>query len=404
MSTKVVAWLWLLVVLVGRPAGAQDAWLPARSWDPGNRTVLERWLADVAARPASPRKVAVFDCDNTLIFHDCGEATLRFQVDHLRFKLTPADLAGLLTVDTVTALASGEALADVRADIVAAYGRLWPRILAGEAEQARGSEDHQDFRAKLMWFYDASDATPQLGPEYAYPLVARLLAGFTAAEVAALARDAMAMALAEAPGKGEWTSATPGVIGVRKGGFYTGLRAQPEMIDLVTALGRAGVEAFVASASPEAVVEAALAELGYPFDAAHVFGIRTVGDAEGRLATRVVPGSEYPFTYRPGKVELIRKFIQAEPLLVAGDTFTDYEMLVAFAGTEVRLFVNRNKAKNELVPLYRDGLEAGDRAPAPGRPRVVLQGRDEPKGGFRPGLTTIPLGATEPRVIELPPR
>lgn len=392
----------LLVSWLASPLPADEPRLPARGWEPANHALLERWLGQVAARPQgqdAARKVAVFDFDNTLIFHDCGEATFRHQLAALRFRVTPQQLGELIPAahGEVTALRDGTPLADVREDLLTAYAQLWPRIAAGEQEAVRESEAARDLRAKMLWFYDEAYDTPGIGARYAYPLLARLLAGFTPEEVGGLARAAVDMARAEEPGRGSWESATPGKVGRRTHGFYRGLRAQAEMIDLVRALTAAGVECYVVSASAEPIVEATAAHLGYPFDPARVFGIRVAQDEQGRLTTRDVEG--YPLTWRQGKVDLIRQELRAEPLLVAGDTFTDYEMLVAFPTTEVRLLINRNKCQDELAPLYRDGAAAGARAPAAGRPRVLLQGRDEPQGRFRPHLLTIPLGETEPRTL-----
>lgn len=372
------------------------------NWDPTNRAVLERWLEDVAKRPAKPRKVAAFDFDNTCIFHDCGEATFRFQLDQLRFRLTPAQMGEVLPTEWkgVTALRAGESLADVRADILAAYEQLWPQLQMGELDAARGTDAHKDFRVKLLWLYDEAYATPGIGADWAYPVLGRFLAGHTYDEVKGLAREAVRAALAEEPGRGAWESATPGKTGARKHGFLTGLRPQPEMIDLIEALKKAGVESFVVSASVEPIVEGTCFELGYPLDDAHVFGIRIALDAQDRLTLQEMDRAEYPLTYRPGKVELIKKLIGAEPLLVAGDTFTDYEMLTGFPATEVALFINRNQVRGELAALYKEGLAGGERVPGPGKRRVILQGRDEPEGRFRQGLLTVPLGEKAPRPIE----
>lgn len=397
---QLAATLLLMTLLAPRPLLAEDPpRLEPLGWEPTNRAVLERWLAQVALREG--RRVAVFDFDNTLIFHDCGEATFRYQLTELQLRVTPEQLGALIPSEIcgVKALADGTSLADVRADLLDAYGQLWPWIEKGEQAGVKDSDPARDLRAKLLWFYDAAYETPRIGALYAYPLLARLLAGYTPEEAGALARAGVDMARAEEPAQDSWTSATPGRIGMRTHGFYRGLRAQEEMIELVRALQGVGVEPFVVSASAEPIVEATAKHLGYPFDAEHVFGIRMALDADGRITT--TSAADYPLTWRQGKVDLIRQEIKAEPLLVAGDTFTDYEMLVAFAATEVRLLINRNKPVEELEPLYRDGARAGQRAPAPGRPRVVLQGRDEPLGCFRPDLLTIPLGESTPRALVL---
>ena len=394
--------LILGLALAGAAAAQEGAGveLSERGWDPVNRRVLDRWLGEVAKREG--KRSAVFDFDNTCIFHDCGEATFRFQLDRLHFRITPAQLRELIPAEIqgVAKLRGGESIADVRADLLAAWEELFPRLELGERQQAMGSPAHRDFRARLLWLYEEANATPGIGATWSYPLLAQLLAGYTADEVGTLAVGALRTVEQEAPGKASWETATPGRSGARTVEFVTGIREQPEMIDLIRALQRVGVECWIVSASTEAVVEAVAAELRYPIDAEHIFGVRTVRDEKGVFTPRQVPLAEYPLTWRQGKVDVLRK-LGVEPLLVAGDTFTDVEMLTKFPATEVRLLVNRNQVRGELVALYQDGLTAGERAPAPGKPRVILQGRDEPQAKFRPGLLTIPLGEKEPKGIEV---
>ena len=112
-------------------------------------------------------------------------------------------------------------------------------------------------------------------------------------------------------------------------------------------------------------------ELGYPVPPAHVFGVRVEVAEDGLLTTAMPPAERYPLTYRQGKVDLIRLHIPGEPLLVAGDTFTDYEMLVGFERTEVVLLVNRNRG-GEIGALYREALGEDDGPPAPGERCLLL--------------------------------
>lgn len=57
-----------------------------------------------------------------------------------------------------------------------------------------------------------------------------------------------------------------------------------------------GVERYVISASTEWLVEGAAPLLGFPIDAAHIFGIRVRLDAGDRLS--IDDADAYPTTYR----------------------------------------------------------------------------------------------------------
>lgn len=94
----------------------------------------------------------------------------------------------------------------------------------------------------------------------------------------------------------------------------------PAQQRLIQALQGAGAEVWIVSASNQWIIEAAAPVMGVPVE--RVVGIR-VAVEDGKLTDRVVA----PVTYRQGKVEAIQKYIQQQPVLVAGDSMTDYEML-----------------------------------------------------------------------------
>jgi len=377
-----------------RPAEVTTSRLSADAgWAPANRETLERLLDSVARNDWETSPVAVFDWDNTCVYNDVGYATLRYQLDQMVFRFTPETLGEFLAeeVDGHGELASGVPLADARADIIDAFGELWPYVQNGNLDAARALPAHRDFRAKVGWFYTQLRATDGIGASYSLPWLLGWLSGFDEEEVSEIVSTALELAVAEPIGRETWTSVTAGSIGQREFTFSTGLRPQVEMRELMTAFQGVGVRTLVVSASGEPIVEAAARFFGFPVDAEDVFGIRLVVD-EGVITTRRPPASEYPVTYRQGKVEIIGSQSGIDPVFVAGDADTDFEMLTSFPGTAVRLVINRNKLDDEIGALYRAARDDPDE----GEPITLLQGRDENSGAFRPFQETIPLGAEEP--------
>jgi hypothetical protein len=250
-------------------------------WFPRNREVLNAWLLDVASRPGP--KVAVFDWDNTSMYSDIGVAVLLYQLDRLALRLSPEQLAAIVpsAVNGLDVLAGEILLPRLREDILDAYGALWPRICAGDVEGARALPEHQDFRAKMGFLYDASENTPGMGTAFAYPWLARWLAGFRPAEAELLAIDAARAALAEPPRMARWTSASAGRAGTVSYGYEAGLMPQPEMIELMGALGAAGVMVFVVSASQADLVRGVARHFGYPVPSEQVYGLRLEPDGDG---------------------------------------------------------------------------------------------------------------------------
>ncbi|MCL1979892.1 MAG: hypothetical protein FWG62_02315, partial [Proteobacteria bacterium] len=83
---------------------------------------------------------------------------------------------------------------------------------------------------------------------------------------------------------------------------------------------------------------------------------------------------DYPVTYREGKTEIIRRWIDARPVLVAGDADTDYEMLT-LPEVDIRLLLNRQQP-GLIASLYEDQ-------------QVLVQGLDLTTGRFRPARESI---------------
>ena len=58
--------------------------LESMGWARCNFRFLHRWLTEHHAK--NQPEVAVFDFDNTCIYHDIGEAVLRWQLEHKAFR------------------------------------------------------------------------------------------------------------------------------------------------------------------------------------------------------------------------------------------------------------------------------------------------------------------------------
>jgi hypothetical protein len=107
------------------------------------------------------------------------------------------------------------------------------------------------------------------------------------------------------------------------------------------------------------------------FPCRHVIGmeLKAAGDRFGRaLAPGLRPN------LGPGKVANIRKRLESDPVLVVGDSSNDYEMLVAFPGTRLRLVIDRRAAgKIGLLTRRARAEESG----------FLAQGVDPRRGEFR---------------------
>lgn len=94
----------------------------------------------------------------------------------------------------------------------------------------------------------------------------------------------------------------------------------PGQKQLIARLQQAGAAVWIVSASNQWMVEEGADYLGVPRD--KVVGVR-LEVADGLITPHIIP----PMTYRQGKVDAIVKYIGQQPVLVSGDSLTDYEML-----------------------------------------------------------------------------
>jgi len=342
----------------------------AENWLPENWVQISSRLTAIAAQSLTAKPVAVFDFDNTCIFRDVGQAVFRCQLQRLRYRLRPEQLAAVLP--RIEGDLAGRPMAAIIAAISNAYQRLWPLISANRTDQALQLPEYRLFVALLLWFVDKARRDDRLGPRYVLPFMAKLLAGFSVAEVRQMAVEVVLLTQAEPLVEETATYDAPEPIGRIAATYPLGLHAYPEMLALMQRLAQLDIVPYVISASTEWLVEGAAYLLGFPVHRDHIFGIRVRLDAEETLTVNDL--AAYPITFREGKAEIVNQWINATPVLAAGDADTDYEMLT-LPGVDIRLLLNRRQS-GLISSLYQD-------------PRILLQGLDLDTGCFRPSRESI---------------
>ena len=416
---RAFAALLLLTIATGCSSSSSSTQAPRTldrlNWSERNHGILNQLMTDHGRggryrNEAKPAYV-VLDWDSTTAQFDVEEAVLRFQANNLRYKLTKDQFRAILldSVNGVTRLSAAYGsilLADIHADLASDYTILYDGYAglggASPLETVVASPHFQDFFAKLLFLYEGYIGTPGIGADYAYPWVMYLLAGFTAPEVRALAKQAISHELGSELVKVALQSpaALPTRAGVVQCAYSSGLRVIPEMQDLISTFQANGVDVFVVSASFKPIVETfgALGNFGYSVAAANVVAMELATDASGVLLPEYKAG--WPKTFRQGKVDAIDQAIKVglgkdwDPLFAAGDSDGDYEMLTGFPGMKLSLVWNRVKG-GDIGKLSKQAVaEVGSSSP-----RYILQGRDENAGVSLPGQESILLGKTEPQLL-----
>jgi len=317
----------LLGVVAGcgaAPAPVEDGVLALHGgWTEENRArllevITTRGRRGAAYDPAHP-PVVLFDWDNTAMRGDVGDLAFSYALDH-------AALTGLPPAGGFAALAPfrPDLAADLDASCVPSAPGTFPshcrNLLARIALTGRDLRDHDAFTVPIGATYKPS-----------YALLSQLFVGLAHEEIAAIGRTALRRAF-EAP------------LGARTEVAETDVEAfariPRELRELVEILREEGFDLWVVSASHQALVEVAAAELGFPAD--HVIGMRPRRGADGRY----LAGFEAPFegaaspitTYDEGKRiwalrevfgirEALAEARAPAPVLAFGDADTDFAML-----------------------------------------------------------------------------
>lgn len=385
------------------------------NWSDNNFRVLNQLINDYGVGgkfyTKSKAPYVVLDWDQTCAHFDAEEALMRYQLTHLRFKMTKDQFGGLLLaeINGVKQL-SGDfksiLLSDINTDLINDYNFLFDNFSGFNGimslEEIQVTPQYNDFIAKIPFLYEGYCANPVIGADYGYPWVLYLLAGHTIDEVKAIAQEAISYELANKLSKQTWQSPTnfQTNAGVVSYSYKTGLRVFPEMQNLISTFKGHGIDVFIVSASYKPVVEvfSGIGTFGYNVPPEKVIAMELETAGDGKILPEYKAG--WVKTQRQGKVEAINRVIKQglgknwDPLFSAGDSDGDYEMLSSFPDMKLALIWNRVKG-GDIGKLCKQAVDKM----ATVTPRYILQGRNENTGIARPSSESILFGKTEMQLL-----
>lgn len=267
-------------------------------------------------------------------------------------------------------------------------------------EQIHQTKEYVSFRAKMRFLYSAVNAT--FDASVGYPWVLYQFAGMTTAEVETIATQSMDYWLNMGVyTKVRWTSSEThlGISGVVSVSYKTGIHIPIEMQDLYNTLTENGIDVYICSASMQEVIQAIATNPKYGLNVPQerVFAMRLKKDAEGKIINAF--DENYFFTYAEGKVQTINQFIRLQyqgnaPILVAGDSAGDYNMMTAYPEMKIGLIINRVRS-DSFFEISKIAVESLCNTDA----KYLLQGRDENQGRFRSSESSILMGETEEQLL-----
>ena len=365
-----------MVFLIAISLNGLAANLDEGRWVPKNREVLAKLIDD----NKNQGNYVVFDWDYTSIYQDTQENLFRYQIDNLKFDMTPKEFAKAIRKDIPLDNFSddyknvkGEKIniTKIGNDLDKRYAFLYENYIKNKKmslDEIKKTEEFKDFRGKLAFLYEAIGGT--FSHDIAYPWVLYLFNGMTKEEVQKLAKEANDYGIGDKLGKYTIESSDKllGEAGKIVYEYKSGLRTQPEIANLFHEFQKNGIEVYIVSASLEDIVKVFASDksYGYNLKPENVYGMRLEMNKDKYLSQYK---KGYPQTQTKGKVETINKFLKPkhggkDPILVAGDSGGDENMLTEYKGTKVLLLMKR---KGKLDDVAKDK-------------RALIQRRNEQTG------------------------
>lgn len=209
-------------------------------WVPKNREVLTKLIEE----NKNQGKYVVFDWDYTSIYQDTQENLFRYQIDNLKFSMTPDEFAKAIRMDIPLddfsdeyKNANGEKIniTKIGNDLDKSYTFIYENYIKDKKmtlEEIHKTEEFKDFRGKLAFLYEAIGGT--FSHDISYPWVLYLFHGMNVSEVKALAKEANDFGIGNKLGKYtlESSDVLTGEAGKIVYQYKSGLRTQSEIANL----------------------------------------------------------------------------------------------------------------------------------------------------------------------------
>lgn len=412
------------------------------NWAPATLQAMNNLIAKNGKNSPSynPNKkpYAVFDWDNTCCYADTEEHTLIYQLENLKYKMTPDEFrtafttgnnAPIPTTDFVDPYKNEDGksvnITKIADDVCNDYKYFWDNYKGLNPNaansmtltQIKNTDQFKDFEAKFWFTYSAMDST--FGYDISWTWLLNFFAGYTPDEAKALATEAVLYSTTEKIQNDFFDSPLAGEAGIIKNSdpnidnyFRQGLRATPEMESLMHTLRANGIDVYVCSASLDSVIRgfASSDKFGYNVPDENVIGMK-LNVTDNKYVPSIPDTNTYAINAKHGKAVNINNILAQKkgynPILIGGDSDGDYEMMTELSGfnkvtmlnnfspLQMVLLINRVKGGNFGALCKIAASQMGMPNPS-----LVLQGRDENTGSWVPYESTLRLGKTSYQLVK----
>lgn len=393
------------------PSDLPPPTLETLKWAPKTRAAIQALLTAHGqySRSYSPtqRPYVVFDWDETAIVGNVQFTLFHYMLEHFAFLLPAHEFQALLhahspnqTLPAPFTTVEGKPLSlhalvqDILEDYRALLARYGHRPHPLPREELLQDPTLLAFRARMAFYHHMLRATH--GGEVAQRWLISLAAGQTLTDIVAMARAANEFYLGQSIDTITWRCPTERA---GKGGAVAvtvtqSLRLTPEIADLFQIMQEHGIAPVICTSSLEecTAIFATSSEYGYNIPREHIFGARL---ETRKKVLQPVEAVDHPFPYERGKTAIIKRYMvtkrEGPPLMIFAGEDSTADLIKAFPETPLCCLINR-KQSDAMMPFLTEAAEMQTLE----TPRLVLQGRDENTGEWRPSEASILLGKTTP--------
>lgn len=278
---------------------------------------LENRINEVIEKYKNLGHYAVFDCDNTILMNDIQFALIHYLLKFKKFKVTPIELKDFLN----TQFPKENELTNNFCDI---FQKAYNKDI-NSMEYLKFLSNFSEFVEYLYFKYDKFD----LNIFFSYK-------NMSYEELEKLIEEAISYHNNSEFGIENW------IYENNISTYKIGLKIANEMSELIKRLHNNNIDVYVISASTFEVVDSVLKPLKKYIS--KIYAKKIIN--KNNIFTGLLDENELRITSLDKKIiieDILKQKYNKDPIIVAGDSMGDFDMLTGFKNTKISILIDRNR-------------------------------------------------------------
>lgn len=278
---------------------------------------LENRINEVIEKYKNLGHYAVFDCDNTILMNDIQFALIHYLLKFKKFKVTPIELQDFLN----TKFPKENELTNNFCDI---FQEAYNKDI-NSMEYLKFLSNFSEFVEYLYFKYDKFD----LNIFFSYK-------NMSYEELEKLIEEAISYHNNSEFGIENW------IYENNISTYKIGLKIANEMSELIKRLHDNNIDVYVISASTFEVVDSVLQPLKKYIS--KIYAKKIIN--KNNIFTGLLDENELRITSLDKKIiieDILKQKYNKDPIIVAGDSMGDFDMLTGFKNTKISILIDRNR-------------------------------------------------------------